>query len=111
MYLCIAGAFFVFAFALLHMRTGIAGAQKQAVELERQLARAEEINQALEVKIESANDPERIHAVATNWLKMRIPSPDEIQMIPFFAEGPPEAPYRQPTEGGFFRLLLSFFLH
>lgn len=93
------------------MRAGIADAKKQVVELGRQVVRAEEMNRALEEKIDNANDPERIHTVATNWLKMRIPSPDEVQTIPYFVEIPQESPYKQPSEGGFIRLLLSFFFH
>jgi len=110
-YVAVVGMFFVFAFTLLHMRTAISGAQKQVVELERQFTRAEEINQSIEVKIDIANDPEKIRAIATNTLHMRIPSTDEVQLIPFFAEHLPETPQRQPSEGGLFGLLLSFFSH
>lgn len=102
---------FIFAFTALHMRSEASGAQKQVTKFRQEIERAQEINGTLEIKIAKADDPDRIHAVATNWLKMRIPTPDEIRTLkdPMAGQFTLELPSAPKESGGMFRQLLSFF--
>lgn len=105
----VGSAMFIFCFTLVHMRSVISGAQKQVSSLSQQLSHAEEVESSLQIKIAAASDPERIHAVATNWLNMRIPRADEIRSLPNPSSLQTPEPMAKPNDGGgLFRQLLNF---
>lgn len=109
--LSVAGALFAFSFTLLHMRANIAGAQKAAQSLQQELSHTQEIIDALEIEIGKKSNPERIHAVATNWLKMRIPQASEIRTLHDPMEGSRSLEFPVPPKEnvGFFHQLLAVF--
>ncbi len=69
------------SFVYLDMHAQVTGAAKQNDSLLRELSRVNEANALMEIKLETANDPSRIHAIAVNRLGMYQPTNDQIIRI------------------------------
>ena len=104
----VAGAIFALSFVLLGVRSDAAQVAKQISGLHAELGKKQEVIASLEVQLAEADDPQRIHSIAVNRLKMRRPEADQIRVMP--------RPYVAPSyshsataeeEGGVFRFLLS----
>jgi len=105
----LAALVFTLSFMLLGVRAQVSQAAKRASALGVELSGVQEIIGSLEVKIAEANDPQRIHSIAVNRLKMRQPTEDQIRVVPRpydYAAQTLKAE-AQPKDRGFFSLLLS----
>ncbi len=106
--LVVAGILFIQAFTLLSMRSDTTREQKRINVLKSELAQNLEKIEMLEVSLDQAADPSRIRAIAENRLGMRLPRPEQINVMPR-----PQLPQRAmemavPEEGGgVIRMLLS----
>lgn len=108
--LVVAGVVFVLSFMLLGMRSEATQAAKTISSLKSEMARVQEINAALDLKIAEAEDPSRIHTLAVNRLGMQLPTVEQIYTVPRAAMPTRKAEKvtaEQPDGGGLLRLLLS----
>ena len=96
----------LFAFMYLDMHAQVTGMAKQGDSLMRELRRVQDANALLEINLEKANDPARIHAIAVNTLGMYQPTEDQIHRMPrpvraASAVGPAGSPAQTKSVGLF----------
>lgn len=106
--LVVAGIVFVLSFVLLNMRSETASTAKDISTLRIELAKEQEIIDSLELKINQASDPERIHSIAVNRLGMRLPTDDQITVLSMPTVLADTDTKWEPLESiGLFKILLS----
>lgn len=105
----IAAILCVLSFVLLGLRSQATETAKSGNALRGALAHVQEVNDALEIRINEANDPARIHSIAQNKLGMHQPGPEQIVRV-LRAQTTRAATGTKAVQsegGGFFRTLLE----